>query len=472
MSKQLVDNLIKEFLTSPRYKRRWDTVLRSEMGGFPHITRITKEDLVTLYRDNTIAALYGEKTFKEASDAASRVKGIEEAALSVADSVFSNFSTYYDSTTGKRKGSVFKEGDAIVIRQPAGLHSSIKRIIWQKGWAGMSTSPALSERSRRQLKSEEGKRIFRRRTQDLHEEMTTVGTFTLGKLYQNLLEHVVDTDFTVAETTTIAKTIKDYFGPVFADWSKFTKMTDKGLEDELFIPLTIGPQSINPAGSEAYDWKQIRARLEQAIRDEAVKGNLDIKYATTEGSKPLTQKVQERALHSIADKLKNSFKKSKTVTAKVSQLPKEDKKSVRYRGKSSDGAKAIGLKKKGVSRKSYSTAVTSKKKPEKPKMALANILGILNNQLPRVVARNMGSPRLENRTGRFAQSVRATEITETPQGFPSIGYTYMKERYGGYESTSGSRFADIDRDPRPLIDQSIREIVMGFALGRLYTRRQ
>ena len=94
MSKQLVDNLIKEFLTSPRYKRRWDTVLRSEMGGFPHITRITKEDLVTLYRDNTIAALYGEKTFKEASDAASRVKGIEEAALSVADSVFSNFPSY------------------------------------------------------------------------------------------------------------------------------------------------------------------------------------------------------------------------------------------------------------------------------------------------------------------------------------------------------------------------------------------
>ena len=83
----------------------------------------------------------------------------------------------------------------------------------------------------------------------------------------------------------------------------------------------------------------------------------------------------------------------------------------------------------------------------------------------------MGSPRLENQTGRFAQSVRAIDVTTTAQGFPSIGYTYMKERYGPYESTSGTRFSDVDRDPRPLIDQSIREIVIGFGLGRLYTRR-
>ena len=78
---------------------------------------------------------------------------------------------------------------------------------------------------------------------------------------------------------------------------------------------------------------------------------------------------------------------------------------------------------------------------------------------------------VENRTGRFAQSVRALDVSRTAQGFPSIGYTYMKDRYGHYESTSGSRFADADRDPRPLIDQSIREIVIGFGLGRLYTRR-
>ena len=112
-----------------------------------------------------------------------------------------------------------------------------------------------------------------------------------------------------------------------------------------------------------------------------------------------------------------------------------------------------------------------KTRPKGQKFDLKMILGVLNNQLPERVADNMGSPRLENRTGRFAQSVRATDVTQTPQGFPSIGYTYMKNRYGVYESTSGTKFSDVERDPRPLIDQSIREIAIGFGLGRLYTRR-
>jgi len=114
----------------------------------------------------------------------------------------------------------------------------------------------------------------------------------------------------------------------------------------------------------------------------------------------------------------------------------------------------------------------AKRRPPPPKMALVNILGMLNIQLPKTIARNMGDPRLNNRTGRFAQSVRATDASVTAEGYPSIGYTYMRERYGGYESTSGTRFADIDRDPRRLIDQSIREIVIAFGIGRVYTRRQ
>ena len=103
---------------------------------------------------------------------------------------------------------------------------------------------------------------------------------------------------------------------------------------------------------------------------------------------------------------------------------------------------------------------------------LASILGFLNMKLPDVVAGNMGDPRLNYRTGRFAQGVRATDVSLTPQGFPSIGYTYEKSKYGQFESTSGTRFADIDRDPRPLIDASIREIVMQLGMGRIYTRRQ
>ncbi len=81
----------------------------------------------------------------------------------------------------------------------------------------------------------------------------------------------------------------------------------------------------------------------------------------------------------------------------------------------------------------------------------------------------MGEPALVNRTGTFAGSVRATEIIKTPQGYPSIGYTYEKNPYQTFEV--GYRQGSPERDPRRLIDKSIREIAAQFAIGRFYTRR-
>ena len=98
-------------------------------------------------------------------------------------------------------------------------------------------------------------------------------------------------------------------------------------------------------------------------------------------------------------------------------------------------------------------------------------MGLLNAKLPRTVANNMGFPRLENVTGRFAASVRVTDVTRTPQGFPSIGYTYQRDPYGVFEASSGTRFASTERDPRTLIDASIREIAVELITTRLYTRR-
>ena len=184
------------------------------------------------------------------------------------------------------------------------------------------------------------------------------------------------------------------------------------------------------------------------------------------GSDSLVQAHRKK----LVKELVKPFKNKKGIKVTHENLKINDNTSPERISKSSKahlieiGGRSLGSKKQFRRR--------AARKPTPPKMSLANILGVLNNQLPERVASNMGNPRLENQTGRFAQSVRATDVTQTAQGFPSIGYTYMKERYGVYESTSGTRFADINRDPRPLIDQSIREIVVGFGLGRIYTRRQ
>ena len=81
----------------------------------------------------------------------------------------------------------------------------------------------------------------------------------------------------------------------------------------------------------------------------------------------------------------------------------------------------------------------------------------------------MKDQRLVNRTGRFAESARITDIIKTPQGFPSVGYTYQKNPYQTFET--GNRQGSPDKDPRRLIDFSIREIAAKHAIGRFYTRR-
>jgi len=105
------------------------------------------------------------------------------------------------------------------------------------------------------------------------------------------------------------------------------------------------------------------------------------------------------------------------------------------------------------------------------KVSLNSMLGMINAKLPGTVLDNMGRPGLESRTGRFAQSVRATDVTQTSKGYPSVGYTYEKDPYQVYETSSGTRFSDAKRDPRIVIDKSIREIAATMAMGRLYTRR-
>jgi len=92
----------------------------------------------------------------------------------------------------------------------------------------------------------------------------------------------------------------------------------------------------------------------------------------------------------------------------------------------------------------------------------------INAKLPAIVRKNMLPPGLVNRTGRFAASARVDSIIATEKGFPSIGYTYMKFPYQTFEP--GFAKGDFDRDPRRVIDKSVREIANELLTGRFYTR--
>lgn len=177
--------------------------------------------------------------------------------------------------------------------------------------------------------------------------------------------------------------------------------------------------------------------------------------------------LEEKAISLVVAKLANI--KGAKVSVDKNIDPKVKRKTKGKAVSTNKTSNTGGLKKRKAKSKAITKGKTSRAK--QTTVSIANILGLINQRLPNTVAKNMGTPRLNFRTGRFAGSVRATEVTKTREGFASIGYTYQRNPYEVFESNSGSRFSSISRDPRSLIDASIREIAAEMALGRIYTRR-
>lgn len=102
----------------------------------------------------------------------------------------------------------------------------------------------------------------------------------------------------------------------------------------------------------------------------------------------------------------------------------------------------------------------------------ASLIEIINRKLPEQVANNMGIPGLIYRTGRFAHSTKVLAIEKTKEGYPSIVYDYQRDPYDVFDRVKGaSPWNTPARDPRALVDKSVREIVQEMAIGRFYTRR-
>jgi hypothetical protein len=204
---------------------------------------------------------------------------------------------------------------------------------------------------------------------------------------------------------------------------------------------------------DAVDEKAALAELRKSIEKE-------YKYLLhQEGSDTLYEATEDHLNHRLA--------KSKNATFTGKRRPKESSKSS-GKGKNSKSSAV----KSSVKVISGAGATKPKRRKAASKGIASNPLALIaefNRRLPDAIAKNMGSPALNYRSGRFASSVRVTDIQKTGKGFPSIGYTYMKYPYQTFEP--GYAMGDIERDPRKLIDKTMREIAVQFAIGRFYTRR-
>lgn len=214
-------------------------------------------------------------------------------------------------------------------------------------------------------------------------------------------------------------------------------------------------------------WQGSLTNQEQAVLEAAAIEALiqDFKdLANKPGSTTMKHGVAQILLENVAGKKS----KNKKVTGKRSKKIKE-------KGKGS-ASKKVGITRgvkvardSTIDKSLAATTATRGRRRQSTTPNIGTLLGILNQRIADTVAKNMEDPRLNYQTGRFASSVEILDINVTPQGFPSVGYTYQKYPYQTFEP--GFAQGSQDRDPRKLIDVSIREIAAGMAVGRLYTRR-
>ena len=182
-----------------------------------------------------------------------------------------------------------------------------------------------------------------------------------------------------------------------------------------------------------------------------------------EGSPSIKEKIEAHIVMPFVE----LDKKHKNVKTKTSIKKTKDTRKKKAPSKQLSAGSLSITQKRNPAKKTF-----KKKEPKNTQRSMFSILTLINQKLPQTLEKNMTEPRLVNRTGRFANSVKVMEVTETRQGYASFGYTYQTNPYQVFEQGKGrAPWASADRDPRALIDSSIREIAAELALGRFYTRR-
>jgi hypothetical protein len=105
--------------------------------------------------------------------------------------------------------------------------------------------------------------------------------------------------------------------------------------------------------------------------------------------------------------------------------------------------------------------------PENWSLLIPKINALLHNK----IRANMIAPRLIYRTGAFARSVEVTRVEETRQGYPVFIADYDRDPYQVFDNKLGKPPWNIPtRDPKSLIDKSVRDVMRELAIGRFYVR--
>lgn len=283
-----------------------------------------------------------------------------------------------------------------------------------------------------------------------HLEGTTVNEVTVSRADAKLQELMSTSGLSARETKSL---LKEFGLEIFLEYSSEIDVTK--------MRVKVGSYKKNASKSlderKGLDARKHIIKVLQARLDKLDLGKF--------GGSDTRVEIEKKK---IVKKFKDTVKKGLKVET-INTKPKTSKQSVTKKIKGKTTKTNSNGKFKSGTKKKYSRVTT---KGRRSNINFNSLLPAINSKLKDTIVENMQAPALRYRTGRFASSVRATDVIPTKQGYPSIGYTYQKNPYQIFEQGAGKPpWSSADRDPRTLIDRSIREIAQELIVGRFYTRR-
>lgn len=206
----------------------------------------------------------------------------------------------------------------------------------------------------------------------------------------------------------------------------------------------VKPQSVVANNLASKHDATILNQVREAI-DKALEEMLGKDWPNQAGSNSLTQAL-------LAELAETAVKSG----AKVTGAPKRD-----FSSSKASTSMTVEAKLKSVTTKGNLGKIDNPFAGQQSAVSIRSLIPMLNSRLPEQVRSNMGIfGRLHNRTGRFAES---TEIVDIGNNMV-VTYSYMLSPYSVFEGKGV-------KDPRPLIERSIREIAKGIITEKFTMRR-
>jgi len=251
-------------------------------------------------------------------------------------------------------------------------------------------------------------------------------------------------------------------------------------------PIKGGADKLS-SGVGASGWTPLGAQLDKILDDirKEVEDHIIQKMGEDapdmKGSETPRTKVRKLAAETVVLKLGAGLKGSKKsknvkVTTKVDPIKKAGKKRTKLTANSKKKSKSPVNSSKGTRVPVKTKKLRGKSRGvSQASTSPIGLVALLNKSLAKEVMKNMGPypRRLENRTGRFANSAEVTNVAPYPNSV-EIQYTYQKDPYGVFEPENGNAMSSWGRDPKRIIGGTIRELaqsIMGTKYGLVRTKR-